>query len=138
MISVRQWPEEATRTPNSACYWIAETTIDGQEYSARSRHGAARELARVLVAAGIPDAPMEVHSAGLRGHLTFGSFHAAAIWTFTEGNTPLQRVRWQDPALRYASTPCVDAPNVGVKPSGGIEIASDETPPVLSLSEAAI
>ena len=38
-------------TPNSACVWIAEATVEGRTYSARSRHRAANELAWQLVAA---------------------------------------------------------------------------------------
>jgi hypothetical protein len=57
-IGVTTWPEEATRTPNSACIWVAEATIDGRRYAARSRHGAANELARQLVAARLADRPL--------------------------------------------------------------------------------
>jgi hypothetical protein len=57
-IAVMTWPDEAARTSNSACVWIAEATVDGRTYTARSRHGPANELARQLVAAGLPDRPM--------------------------------------------------------------------------------
>jgi hypothetical protein len=50
-VAVMTWPIEATRTPNSACVWIAEATVEGRTYSARSRHRAANELAWQLVAA---------------------------------------------------------------------------------------
>jgi hypothetical protein len=59
-IAVMTWPIEATRTPNSACVWIAEVTVEGRTYTARSRHGAANELARQLVAAGLADRPMVI------------------------------------------------------------------------------
>ena len=51
-IAVTTWPEEATRTANSGCVWIAVATVEGGIYTARSRHGVANELARQLVAAG--------------------------------------------------------------------------------------
>jgi hypothetical protein len=57
-VSVMTWPIEATRTPNSACVWIAEATVEGRTNTARWRHGAANELARHLVAAGLADRPM--------------------------------------------------------------------------------
>ncbi len=64
MIVVRQFADEASRTPNNSCYWQAECVVDGLAYVARSRHGAPYALARELLAAGIPDAPMQVTSAG--------------------------------------------------------------------------
>jgi hypothetical protein len=45
--------------------------IDGQSFSARSKHGAPKELARQFVAAGIPDASMEIAYAGLRGTMSY-------------------------------------------------------------------
>ena len=45
--------------------------IDGQSFSARSKHSAPNELARQLVAAGIPDASMEIAYAGLRGTMSY-------------------------------------------------------------------
>jgi hypothetical protein len=35
-------------------------TVEGRTYTARSRHGAANELARQLVAAGLADRPMVI------------------------------------------------------------------------------
>jgi hypothetical protein len=99
MTLVAQYPLEDTRTPNGVCYWVAETTLqDGRLFSVRSKHGAPNELARQLVAAGIPDQPMETCNtrSGLKA-LTYRSFHAAAKWTYTEGAaTLLQRVRYQE------------------------------------------
>jgi hypothetical protein len=96
-IVVRVRPLEATRTPNSGCIWLAACEIDGQHFEARSRHGAANALARELVAAGIPDRPLEVHFEGLAGCLRWGSIAAAAKRTYTEGNRPLQCIRWIAP-----------------------------------------
>jgi hypothetical protein len=70
-ILVKAYPLEATRTPDGPCDWVAETMIDGQSFSARSKHGAPNELARQLVAAGIPDASMEIAYAGLRGTMSY-------------------------------------------------------------------
>ena len=43
-IAVTAWPDEATRTSNSACVWIAEATVEGRTYTARSRHSPANQL----------------------------------------------------------------------------------------------
>jgi hypothetical protein len=95
IVTVR--PDEATRTPNSACVWIAEATIDGRTYVARSRHGAPNALARNLVVAGFRDRPMVVDYQGLAGTVTWRSFHAAANWTYSESDRPLRRVRYKEP-----------------------------------------
>jgi hypothetical protein len=95
-ITVTCWPDEATRTPSSACAWVAEVMVDGRPYNARSRHGAANELARQLVAAGIIDRPMVIRYGGRAGTMTWGSFHAAATWTYSEGDQPLRRVRYKE------------------------------------------
>lgn len=88
--------DERSRTPDRSCYWIAECTVGGQRYAARSRHGAAYALARVLVAAGVPDAPMAV------GGIRFRSFHRAALYTLTEtAGEPIRRIPYRDPASRY-------------------------------------
>jgi hypothetical protein len=97
-IRVYQHAEETTRSANNSCSWIAETIINGIVYSTRSRHGAAHELARVLVDAGIPDAVMRVTTAGLRGETVYRSFHAMAVYTFRENaQTPVRRARWVAP-----------------------------------------
>ena len=95
-IKVTCWPDEGTRTPNSACVWIAEATVDGRVYTARSRHGAPNELARQLAAAGLADRPMVIRYRGFAGSLSYRSFHDAATWTYKEGDRPLRRVRYKE------------------------------------------
>jgi len=95
-ITVSCWPDETTRTPNSACAWVAEATVDGRTYTARSRHGSPNELARQLVDAELPDRPMLIHYGGCTGAMTYRSFHAAATWTFREGDQPLHRVQYRE------------------------------------------
>ena len=82
-IVVRVRPLEETRTPNSGCVWLAECEVEGWRFEARSRHGAANALARELVAAGIADRPLEVHSDGVAGCLRWGSVAAAARRAYT-------------------------------------------------------
>ena len=95
-ITVTTWPDEGTRTQNSACAWVAETMVEGRVNVARSRHGAPNELARQLVAAGLADRPMVISYRGLAGTMTWRSFHAAATWTYSEGDQPLRRVRYKE------------------------------------------
>jgi hypothetical protein len=53
-IAVTTWPDEATRTSNSASLWIAEATVEGRAYTARSRHGPPISWRSSLFAAGFP------------------------------------------------------------------------------------
>ena len=57
----------------------------------------AAQLARQLVAAGFPDRPMVIRYRGLAGTMTYRSFHAAARWTFSEGERPLRCVQYREP-----------------------------------------
>jgi hypothetical protein len=63
--------------PNSRGQYRAETVIDGKTYVGISRNGATCELSRVLVAAGIADAPMHLYSGGKLA-LMIRSFHRHA------------------------------------------------------------
>ena len=70
--------------------------VDGRRYSAKSRHGAANELARVLVSAGVPDQPVEIRQVGIKGCATYRSLQELASWAYEESATvPLRRVRWK-------------------------------------------
>ena len=91
--------DEASRSPDRPCYWTAEATVAGQRYTARARYGVAGALARVLVAAGLPDAPLHVLSNldPNRVALRYAAFHAEARMTIKEGpTTPISRGRWLD------------------------------------------
>jgi hypothetical protein len=96
VIRMLQWPLESTRTPERSCFYEAECEVDGRRYSARSRHGAPNELARVLVSTGVPDQPVEVRQVGIKGCLSCHSLHEMALWTNEESaKVPLRRVRWK-------------------------------------------
>jgi hypothetical protein len=88
-VCCRPLPE--TRTQNSAAAWTAECEVDGRRFEAKSRHGAPNELARHLIAAGLPHEPLEIHYEGLAGVMRFPSFHALAGWTYSEGSATLLR-----------------------------------------------
>jgi hypothetical protein len=101
VIRVRQHPDPDTPTPGKS--WIASAIVEGVTYTACARHGAANELARLLVAAGIPDAQMKIVTAGQPGYGTIRSFHEAARWTYEEtaATKPPHMVRWR-PAVETA------------------------------------
>jgi len=131
-IVMKVRPLEETRTPNSGCLWLAECEIGGQRFQARSRHGAANDLARQLIAAGVADQPLVVHSDGLRGYLRWGSLKAAAKRTYTEGNRPLQCIRWVAP--QDAAQAIRAAPKQGVKAMAAM---SDPPEPKVRSAKAA-
>jgi hypothetical protein len=45
---------------------------------------------------GSPIGRMVIHYRGLAGTMTWRSFHAAAMWTYSEGDQPLRRVRYKE------------------------------------------
>jgi len=91
------WQCAGCRSPIGGRAALAEAMVEGRVYVTRSRHGAPNELARQLVVAGIADRPMVIYCRGRAGTTTWRSFHAAAGWTYTEGDQPLRRVRYRKP-----------------------------------------
>ena len=118
MIRILQWPLESTRTPGRSCLYEVECEVDGRRYSARSRHEAPNELARVLVSAGVPDQPVEVRQVGIRGYLSWRSLHEMAPWSYEESaKVPLRRVRWKPPPDFTAASGRPVAQNRGETPA---------------------
>jgi hypothetical protein len=108
MIRIRQRLVPHSRTQTGSL-WEAIADTDGKTYTATSRRGAPMALARKLLAAGIPDQPVEVRSevcvfdngAGirteqLRGCIRYRSLHTMAKTTFEEGDRPLHRARFKE------------------------------------------
>lgn len=93
MIKMLQRPDEASRSPDKSCWWIAECYIGDEHFEARGRLDAPNALARILVDAGVDDLPVAVLTAGVRGEARYRSLHAMAKLTFTEGVTTLLRAR---------------------------------------------
>jgi ferredoxin len=122
--------------------WEASTAIGGKSYSAVNRHGAPMVLARVLIAAGIPDQPVivcsevcvfdngaEIRTEQVRGSVTYRSLCGMAKWTFTKGPaTPLRRVRFQE---QPEGVFCVEGygQEMRLKPPAGILASEDPAPP---------
>jgi hypothetical protein len=110
MITVMLQPDEPTRTASKPCSWVAECCVDDVFYRGRSRNAAANELARVMVAAGVPDDEMQTVLRSGMPVMHYRSFHAAAKWTYQESATnPVHRVRYVPPdqiaAARRGETP---------------------------------
>jgi hypothetical protein len=109
-----QRPLEHTQTPQRSCVYEAECEVDGRLYSARSRHGAASELARMLVPAGVADQPVEVRQVGIKGWMSHRSLHKLARWTYQESAmVPLRRARWRPPPNFSVDVLVRDAQNRG-------------------------
>jgi hypothetical protein len=120
-ITVHQRPLEATRTANKSCKWVAEAIVNGRTYTANSRMAPANDIARLLVAHGVPDAPMQIYTAGLKGCLVWRSFHKAAGYTVEETATkPVHKVRWRDAAVERAQIAARTAPKQGVRAPAAI------------------
>jgi hypothetical protein len=137
-ISVTCSPEEGTRTANSPCVWVAEAMVDGRTYTAHSRHSAPNELARQLVAAGLTDRPMVIRYRGRAGTMTWHSFHAAAAWTYSEGDQPLRRVRYKErPEGLFLGSgtgkKCVSSPAYGTLEGAAADIAKNGGPPYVEM-----
>src|SRR5918911_1524253 len=97
-ITVHQRPLEATRTPGKSCKWSGEAIVNGRTYTATSRMAPANDIARQLVADGVPDGPMQVYSAGLKGCLVWRSFYKAAERTFEKNaKVPVRGRRYHPP-----------------------------------------
>jgi hypothetical protein len=110
---------EDTRTPQRSCVYEAECEVDGRRYTARSRHGAPDELARVLISAGVADQPVEVRQVGIKGCISYPSLNELARWPYQESATvPLRRVRWR-PLPDFSVDVRVRDAQTGVIPEGG-------------------
>ena len=115
-VNVHQRPLEKTRSSGKSCKWVAEAIVNGKTYTATSRMAPANDIARQLLADGIPDAPMQVYTEGLKGCLVWNSFHRAAGFAYEESMTkPVHRVRWRDPAAEAAQIAARKASKQGVK-----------------------
>jgi hypothetical protein len=118
MIEIRQRPIPGSRS-GTGSLWEASAEIDGKSYSAVNRHGAPQSLARALVAAGIPDQPVEVRSEvcisdsgaeirteQLQGCIRYQSLHTIAQTTFEEGDRPLHRAQFKErPQIAFPLQP---------------------------------
>src|SRR5215471_11509191 len=123
-IIVHQRPIEATRTANKSCKWHAEAIVNGRTYTATSRMAPANDIARQLVADGVPDAPMHVYTAGLKGCMVWRSFHKTAGLTCEESAAkPVHGVGWRNQADRVAQFTAASRDKQGVKPLGGTLVA---------------
>ena len=133
-IVVHQRPIQKTRTPSKSCKWLGEAIVNGRTYMATSRMAPANEIARQLVADGVPDAPMQIYSAGLKGCLRWPSFRLAALFTYEETATKQVRmVGWRHNAARMAQYAAASRDKQGVNaPLDGNSLTKPRTPKQLT------
>ena len=124
-LVVHQHPLEQTRSSGKSCK-LAEAIVNGRTYTATSRMAPANDIARQLMADDVPDTPMHVYTAGLKGCLVWWSSHRAAERTYRESATePVRQVRWVDPAIVRAQISGTTAPKQGVKAPAATLVAPD-------------
>jgi hypothetical protein len=104
MLTINQTIVPDSRTTRGSA-WLATATIDGRVYDARSRSGAPFALARILVAAGIPDQSVRVTRTGAAGDITYRSLHRMAELTIAESSTqPVRLTKWVAAGAVWAKT----------------------------------
>ena len=96
MLVFHQRIDPDSRTGRGSA-WVAETIVGGIAHSARSRSGAPFSLARQLIAAGVPDQPVQVYTDGIAGCITYRSLAQMAGLTIGESATvPLRQKKWEE------------------------------------------
>ena len=125
-VTMHQHPLRETSSSGNSCKWVAEAIVNGNTYTATSRMAPANDIARQLVADGVPDAPMHVYTDGLKGCLVWKSFYRAAGYTIEESaGKPVHQVRWRDPAVETAQISARKARKQGVKVPAGTPVPPD-------------
>lgn len=115
-VTMHQHPLRETSSSGNSCKWVAEAIVNGNTYTATSRMAPANDIARQLVADGVPDAPMHVYTDGLKGCLVWKSFYRAAERSYRESATEaVRQVRWIDPAIVGAQIAGTTGAKQGVK-----------------------
>jgi hypothetical protein len=123
-IVVHQRPLEATRSAGKSCKWVAEAIVNGRTYTATSRMAAANDIARQLVADAVPDAPMQVYTAGLKGRMVWRSFYRAAERMIEENaQASVRSRRYRPPQDQRQGVPT--RPKQGVKARAGTPVAPE-------------
>ncbi len=91
----------------------ADVARCGEHTARSSRASAAHDLARAIIGAGLPDAPIEARGEDGRLRYTVRSLAAFARWTITE--TPkLRRMRWTAfDVSRFRQVPDAEGPPPG-------------------------
>lgn len=129
MITITQVADEASRTPDRPCYYDASAIVDGVEYKARARYDVTHDIARQLVAAGVPDQPVVTIQLPQGWKVSYRSLHKKAKYTVAEGASHSVHVeRWRDPVEAFARLR-VNAENGGEAPPEASECPEAETPP---------
>jgi hypothetical protein len=106
MITISLTLIDKTRTKERPDKWTATTTTDGKSFSATSRMNPCSDLARALVAANIPDQPVQLWNDNLNHWaLRWKSLHAMAQWMIIDPpSSYLHRVKYKPPPENWAKT----------------------------------
>jgi len=135
-ITVYQRPIEATRAANNSCKWVADAIVNGRTYTATSRMAPANDIARQLIADGVPDAPMHIYTLGLKGCLIWRSFYRAAERAIEENaQVPVRSRRYRPPQDQWQGVRARS--KQGVNPELGTPVAPGLTGPQIAISEHA-
>ena len=103
MIIVELVPLEDTRTPNDSCQWQATAAVNGKTYRTTSRRGPTEKLARMMLADGVADQPLQTMHRAIPA-LKYRSMAAMADFTYAESaRASLRRGKYIDPALRIGA-----------------------------------
>jgi hypothetical protein len=106
MIKMQQTMVSDTRTSNKGSRWRAATVIDGVPYEAESRNGARFAVARVLVAAGVGDQPVQRIGADGVVRMRWRSLFRMAGRTIQESATfPVREVCYTEPPKSLSGEP---------------------------------
>jgi hypothetical protein len=97
--------------------------VSGRTYTGMSRMAPANDIARQLVADGVPDAPMQVYTEGLKGCLVWRSFYSAAGYTFEENDRAPVKRRRPRPSQNEQGVPT--GPKQGVNAPAGTPAARE-------------
>jgi hypothetical protein len=93
VIEMHLSPIPGSRTPERDVEWRCQTDGIYGRFVATSRLDAPGALARALVGANVPDAPVRVTTEGQPGWGEWRSLHQMAKWTYLEGRSrSLRRV----------------------------------------------
>jgi hypothetical protein len=137
VIVIHHRADEASRSPDRPCFYDAEANVLGQSYTVRARYGAVHDLARELVAAGVPDQAVTTVQQPHGCQMGYPSMYRLAATTVSEGPThPVHGRRWTDPAEAFGRLP-PKGQNRGSMPPADIGVPPAEPARVLEGADAA-
>jgi hypothetical protein len=106
MITISLSMAPNSQTKERPTKWVAQCTVDGKSFAATSRMNPCSDLARALVAANIPDQPVQRWNEKLNHWaLRWKSLHTMAQWMIIDPpSSYLHRVKYKPPPKNWAIT----------------------------------